>query len=69
MNILIINGSPRQKGNTSVALAEIAENWPEGVGTDIDSRLGVDLVVLELYRLPLDMNVFEGRLRVKVLGR
>jgi hypothetical protein len=24
MKVLIINGSPRQKGNTSVALAEIA---------------------------------------------
>ena len=29
MNVLIINGSPRQKGNTSIALAEIAKTLRE----------------------------------------
>ena len=29
MKVLIINGSPRQKGNTSVALAEIAKTLKE----------------------------------------
>ena len=35
MKVLLINGSPRQKGNTSIALAEIAKTLREDV---IDSE-------------------------------
>lgn len=36
MKVLIINGSPRQKGNTSIALAEIAKTLgEEGIDSEI----------------------------------
>ena len=39
----------------------------KSVGTDVDAGLWGDLFVLELYWLPLDVNIFEGRLCVQVL--
>ena len=43
MRVLIINGSPRQKGNTSIALAEIAKQLVKSFGSATNPSVDASL--------------------------
>lgn len=60
MKVLLINGSPRQNGNTSIALAEVAKQLAED---------GIESEIVWIGNKPIRGCVACGQCAVKGLGR
>jgi len=60
MKVLLINGSPRQKGNTATALAEVAKQL---------SKEGIDSEIMWIGNKPIRGCIACGQCSAKGLGR